>query len=51
MHGSSAVCAVPALNDVLERLEAALNKQQHKISTELIEQLEEAVEQLLAYVD
>jgi two-component system sensor histidine kinase BarA len=51
MHGSTAVCAVPALNDVLERLEKALNKQQHETATELIEQLEDEVAKLLASTD
>ncbi len=51
MHGSTAVCAVPSLNDVLHRLETALNKHQYEIVQELLEQLEEAVEKLLASTD
>ncbi len=49
MHGSSAVCGVPALNDVVQRLEEALNKQQDELVADLLIQLEDTVESLLTF--
>ncbi len=48
MHGSCAVCGVPALNDIVRRLETALKSRQEDESAELLKQLDEAVAQLLA---